>query len=106
MLTSLQLPEVKGHSRVSVQGEIVVQFDYSRMVQLLVYPVLPACVPGSKCQCMCVNGDETLKICRHMSGLLMVVLLLLLSPVLVELVDLYSCVTLLKQVKGLWENGK
>lgn len=55
---------------------------------------------------MCVNGDETLKIWRHLSGLLMVVLLLLLSPVLVELVDFYSCVTLLEQVKSLWENRK
>lgn len=73
------------------------------MVELLVYPVLPAGVPGRKCQSMCVNGDETLKICRHMSGLLMVVLLLLFSPVLVELVDFYSCVTLLKQVKSLWK---
>lgn len=33
--------------------------------------------------------------------ILVVVLLLLLSPVLVELVDLHCCVTLLKQVKSL-----
>lgn len=36
---------------------------------------------------------------------LVVVLLLLLSPVLVELVDLHCCVTLLKQVKGLKQKG-
>lgn len=44
----LQLAEVKGDSRVSIQGEIVVQFDYSGMVQLLVYPVFPARMPARK----------------------------------------------------------
>lgn len=44
----LQLAEVKGDSRVGIQGEIVVQFDYSGMVQLLVYPVLPARMPARK----------------------------------------------------------
>ena len=37
----------------------------------------------------------------HPSSLLVVVLLLLLSPVLVELVDFDGCVALLKQVKSL-----
>ena len=45
---STQQAEVRGHSRVSIQGKIVVEFDYSGMVQLLVYPVLPACMPGRK----------------------------------------------------------
>lgn len=43
-----QLEDVTGHSRVSIQGKIVIQFDYSGMVQLLVYPVLPACMPRRK----------------------------------------------------------
>lgn len=45
---ALQQREVKGDSRVSVQGEIVIEFDYSGMVQLFVYPVLPACMPERK----------------------------------------------------------
>lgn len=40
--------QVRGDSRVRVEGEIVVEFDYSGMIQLLVYPVLPARVPGRK----------------------------------------------------------
>lgn len=44
----LQLAEVEGDSRVGIQGEIVVQFDYSGMVQLLVYPVFPARMPVRK----------------------------------------------------------
>lgn len=45
---ALQLAEVEGDSRVRIQGEIVVQFDYSGMVQLLVYPVFPARMPARK----------------------------------------------------------
>lgn len=39
---------IRGDSRVRVEGEIVVQFDDSGMIQLLVYPVFPACVPGRR----------------------------------------------------------
>ena len=43
-----QQGKVRGYSRVGVQGEVVIQFDYSGMVHLLVYPVLPACVPVTR----------------------------------------------------------
>lgn len=58
---------------------------------------------------MSVKGNGNLKnalclsVCR---ALLVVVFLLLLSPVLVELVDFYSCIALLKQVKSLRMNQK
>lgn len=61
---SLQLAEVRSHSRVSIKGEIVVQFDYSGMVQLLVYPVLSACVPGRKRTISAVCGYRHI-MCWH-----------------------------------------
>lgn len=50
-------------------------------------------------------------VCTAQTGILnvyvlVVVLLLLLSPVLVQLVDLHCCVTLFKQVKGLKQQKK
>ena len=52
--------DIRGNSRVSIQGEIVIQFDYSGMVQLLVYPVLSASMPGKgrSVSSMCYRGES------------------------------------------------
>lgn len=55
---------------------------------------------------MTVKGNEKRPLSQCLSGLLVVVFLLLLSPVLVELVNFYSCIALLKQVKSLRMNKK
>lgn len=84
------------------------------MVQLLVYPVLPARMPEKEInvntECVLLerhfvfmhskeSEHEVVSVCVR--ELLVVVFFLLLSPVLVELVDFNSSVALLKQVERL-----
>lgn len=82
-----------GHLRVRVEREVVVEFDYSGMIELFMDSVFPAGVSGKTQEPFMEPFGSYVLITGPDS--LVVVLFLLLLPVLVELVDFNGHIPLL-----------